>query len=218
MKKIVTMMVSLCLFLLTACAGGEESLEARSYAAEAAEVDSVAIDVSGKEIQVSPSEDGQIRIDYCEGGKTAYDIQLTDGVLTMTEDGGAGLGQYFGVRPSGDGAKIHLQIPSGVLASLELTTSDEDISLAAMTAADRVVLVNNNGDIAFDALDVGSGLTVENKNGDITGTIAGGYEDYAITSSVKKGENSLPGRKEGGEKSLDVTNNNGDIDVTFTAG
>ena len=56
---------------------------------------------------------------------------------------------------------------------------------------------------------------MENKNGDITGAIVGSYDDYAITCTVKKGESSLPEDKEGGSKTLTVSNNNGDIAIDF---
>ena len=56
---------------------------------------------------------------------------------------------------------------------------------------------------------------VDDKNGDITGAVAGSYDDFAITSATKKGERILPDAKEGGEKTLDVTCNNGDVEISF---
>ena len=56
-------------------------------------------------------------------------------------------------------------------------------------------------------------LTV--KNGDISGTIAGSYDDFAIQSEIKKGESNLPGNKNGGEKTLTVSGNNGDVHIEF---
>ena len=61
----------------------------------------------------------------------------------------------------------------------------------------------------------GACITLENKNGDITGTVVGSYDDYAISSTVKKGESSLPDRKDGGSRTLTAVNNNGDIQVAF---
>lgn len=65
-------------------------------------------------------------------------------------------------------------------------------------------------------MEIGNSLTLESKNGNITGTVAGGYDDFSISSSVKKGENNLPEQKEGGEKTMTVTANNGDIAIRFT--
>ena len=43
----------------------------------------------------------------------------------------------------------------------------------------------------------------------------GGWDDYAIRTEIKKGESNLPESKEGGAKTLDVSANNGDIDIKF---
>ncbi len=63
---------------------------------------------------------------------------------------------------------------------------------------------------------MGSALTLTAKNGDIRGTVTGGYDDFAMTSEVKKGTCNLPAHKEGGSKTLNVSNNNGDIQIEFT--
>ena len=55
------------------------------------------------------------------------------------------------------------------------------------------------------------------KNGNISGTIAGGYDDFAIISEIKKGESNLPGNKDNGEKTLNVSCNNGDVDIQFAS-
>lgn len=81
-----------------------------------------------------------------------------------------------------------------------------------------VSLSSNGGDVSFGNLSVGSGLALNAKNGDITGTVVGSYDGFAITSNVKKGENTLPDSKEGCEKTLDVTCNNGDVEVSFVEG
>ena len=58
-------------------------------------------------------------------------------------------------------------------------------------------------------------LTV--KNGDISGTVKGSYDDFAIQSEIKKGESNLPDNKDGGEKTLNVSSNNGDVNITFVS-
>lgn len=83
-----------------------------------------------------------------------------------------------------------------------------------MTVAGSVNITVNGGDISFDALYVGNALYLTVKNGDIEGTLVGSYDDFAISSKVKKGESNLP-NKTGGEKTLNVSANNGDIDIEF---
>lgn len=73
----------------------------------------------------------------------------------------------------------------------------------------------NNCSLSFDLPDVGDALRLEGENGRISGTITGGYDDFAISCAVKKGNSNLPESKEGGDKSLAVSMNNGDVDITF---
>ena len=66
-------------------------------------------------------------------------------------------------------------------------------------------------------LTVGREIALTAKNGDISGTVVGSCDDFAIRSAVKKGESNLPEAKDGGEKSLNVSCNNGDISIAFQA-
>ena len=83
------------------------------------------------------------------------------------------------------------------------------------TLTDQMTCRTNNADIVFEPLDVGGAIHLEAKNGDITGTVVGGYDDFSITTQVKKGETNLPKSKPEGEKSLDVSVNNGDAQIRF---
>ena len=73
----------------------------------------------------------------------------------------------------------------------------------------------NNGNIIFEQLAVGRTIDLVSKNGNISGAISGGYDDFAITTTIKKGDSNLPAQKDGGEKTLNVTANNGDINIEF---
>ena len=46
---------------------------------------------------------------------------------------------------------------------------------------------------------------------------AGGWDDYTIKVTIKKGESNLPDNKDSGEKALTVSNNNGNIDIEFVS-
>ena len=98
---------------------------------------------------------------------------------------------------------------------MDIYTTNENISVTSLTVTDHVTLSNNNGDISFDKLAVGNSLQIENKNGNISGSVVGNYDDFTISTESKKGENNLPASKDGGAKTLNVTNNNGDINVEF---
>ena len=79
-------------------------------------------------------------------------------------------------------------------------------------------LSSNGGNIEFGTLEVGSALSLDVKNGDISGAVAGGYDDFSIQCEIKKGESNLPDQKEDGGKALEVSCNNGDVDVEFANG
>ena len=72
-----------------------------------------------------------------------------------------------------------MQVPDGLLDSLEISTTDEDITLPALAVTGSISLSSNGGDVSFGNLSVGSGLALNAKNGDITGTVVGSYDgDY----------------------------------------
>ena len=50
------------------------------------------------------------------------------------------------------------------------------------------------------------------KNGDIKGTVIGSYDDFSIHVDSKKGNSNL-NNKDGGEKTLSISCNNGDINI-----
>lgn len=106
-------------------------------------------------------------------------------------------------------------MPDGLLDSLEISTTNEDITLPELAVAGSVSLSSNGGSVRFATLAVGSSLRLHVKNGDISGTVAGSYDDYSIQCSVKKGESTLPDSKTGGEKTLEAACNNGNVEIAF---
>ena len=219
MKKIFSLALCLVLssFLLAGCSDNSEPFEEKSYTPDT-QINEINLDVTDREIEVSLSEDEQVHIQYYENSKEYYDIFVSDeNVLTMTSASDKGWTDFIGVKPSDDNRKILLQIPDGLLENLTLSTTNENITLSTLTVAGNINLSSNGGNIAFENLDAGSGLTLNAKNGNISGTIAGSYEDFSIQSSIKKGESNLPDNKEAGDTTLDVTGNNGDIHIEFTA-
>lgn len=219
MKKIVMSLTrfALCVIALTAltgCTNNEEEFTPKSYEAEVEEVTEVCIDVRDRQIEVMPSADNQIHIDYFENSKEYYDISITgDQVLTMTAKSDKGWTDYIGGKPASGSRKISLQLPDGLLSVLSLSTTNEAISLAPLTVTGDISLSSQGGDIVFEKLKVGSAISVETKNGDITGSIIGSYDDYTISCDIKKGESNLPISKGSGTKTLAAANNNGNIDI-----
>ena len=84
-----------------------------------------------------------------------------------------------------------------------------------MTVGGSVTISSNGGNITFENLDVGNDLHLTVKNGDISGTVIGSYDDFSIQSEIKKGESNLPDNKDSGQKKLNVSGNNGDVNIEF---
>ena len=146
-----------------------------------------------REIEVTLSDDEQVHIQYSENSKEYYDISVSDGnVLTMVNANNKEWTDYIGGKPSTKDRKIVLQMPTTLLDTVTLSTTNEDISLPVLAVTGSIDISTNDGNITFESLDVGNTLTLTVKNGDISGMIGSRYEDFVIQSEVKKGDSSLP--------------------------
>lgn len=219
MKRIfpLTFCLVLASSLLVGCSSGSgDPFTQQEYTADPAQVEEIRVDVRDRQIEVSPSQDGQIHITYFENSKETYDIAVSgEKVLSMTSADSKEWTDYIGGKPSAEDRVILLQVPGGLLESLTLSTTNEDITLSPLAVSGSVTLSSNGGNIAFEGLEVGAALSLTIKNGNITGTVTGSYEDFAIQWDGKKGNSNLPEWKDGGEKTLSVSSNNGDVDVAF---
>lgn len=217
MKKIISIVLYLILgsLILSGCSSSSEPFEEKSYTPET-KISQIKLDVRDREIEVSLSEDEQVHIKYYENSKEYYNISTTEeNVLTMTLTNDKEWTDYIGGKPSIENRKISLQIPNALLETLTLSTTNEDITLSALTVTESINISSNGGNIVFGNLDVGSTLTLNAKNGNISGSIVGSYDDFSIQSQIKKGESNLPDNKDSGEKALNVTCNNGDVNIEF---
>lgn len=218
MKKILAALTACTVFAaLLAAVGcsGEETFEAKRYSSGEDSVTSVSIDVTDREVEIITSADGQVHIDYSESEQEFYSLRLSeDGDLTMTLETDKDWTDFIGTKPAAQYRKITLSVPDG-LDALTIRTTNEAIGVSTLTVQNAVMLDCNGGNIAFELLGVGKSLDVTAKNGSITGNVLGGWDDFSVSCEIKKGESNLPERKEGGEKSLTVNCNNGDIDIQF---
>lgn len=214
-----TISLALCFVLgssiLSGCSNSSKPVEEKNYTSDT-QINEINLDVRDREIEVSASEDEQIHIQYFENNKEYYDISVSDeNVLTMTSASDKEWTDYIGVKTSAEDRKISLQIPDVLLNNLTLSTTNEDITFSALAIGGSANISSNGGNIVFENLDVGSNLTLNVKNGDISGTVVGSYDDFSIQSEMKKGESNLPDNKDGGEKALNVSANNGDVNIEF---
>ncbi len=215
MKKNISLVLCIIFgsLILSGCSSSNEPFEKKNYTPET-QINEINLDVRDRKIAVSLSEDEQVHIEYSENNIEYYDISVSDEkVLTMTSLSDKEWMDYIGGKLSAEDREISLQIPDTLLENLVLSTTNEDITLSALTVTGSINISSNGGNIAFENLDVGNALFLNVKNGDISGTIVGSYDDFSIKSEIKKGESNLPDNKDGGEKMLNVLCNNGDIDI-----
>ncbi|WP_025785285.1 DUF4097 family beta strand repeat-containing protein [Sporosarcina sp. D27] len=99
--------------------------------------------------------------------------------------------------------------------NIKMKTKNDDIILDEVSAEGSIEATSNKGDTKVSNVSVGDALKLRTKDGDITGTVKGSYDLFKIISEVSKGENNLPETKKGGNKTLDVGANNGDINIEF---
>lgn len=218
MKKIILLILCLVLgcFSVAGCSDDSEPFKEKSYTADP-RTKGITVDARDRQIEVSLSGDEQIHIQYFENNKEYYNISVSDeNLLTMASAASKEWTDYIGGKTSAEYRKISLRIPSALLDSLTLSTTNGDISLPALSVNEKISLSSNGGNISFGSLDTGVSLTLNVKNGNISGEVAGSYEDYAIRSEIKKGESNLPGTKDGGEKTLNVSCNHGNVDISFS--
>lgn len=217
MKKLLFCMAACAVLALcmTGCSS-QQTFEEGSYCAEGEEVRAVTVDVSDREVLIGASADGQMRIEYSESEKEYYDISLSEeGELTMTLVLDKQWTDFIGTKPAIEDRTIRLYLPDGLLSSLKVTTTNEEIVLSPLSVAGSVALDSNGGDVRFDSVLVGTEASFAAKNGNIVGSLVGGWDDFSISCTVKKGESNLPESKPGGEKSLAVDCNNGDVAIEF---
>lgn len=217
MKKIIAFTLCLALnsFALTGCSGESEPFKEKRYTPDK-QVSGINLEVRDREIEVSLSEDEQIHIQYFENDKEYYDISVSDeNVLTMVNTSSKEWTDYIGGKSSAENRKILLQIPDTLLDNLSLSTTNENVSLPALAVTGNITISCNSGNITFESLNVGNALSLTVKNGDISGKVIGNYDDFAIQTEIKNGEINLPDTKDSGEKLLNVSSNNGDVDIAF---
>lgn len=203
--------------ILAGCSSESVTYEEKSYSASVKEIQTITIDVNDRKIEVFPSESQEVRITYSESDKDFYNINLSEEKeLLMTATSDKDWKDYIGKKATKEARTIQIWLPDKLIENITLKTSNEEIELPPLSVTGAVNIKVNNGDIQLDKLSVGTTLTLETKNGEINGTIQGLLDEFTILSKAKKGKSNLPESKGEGDKKLDVSTNNGNINLEFT--
>lgn len=219
MRKFWTILVALIssfcgMFVLSSCRG-EENFVSDSYFCEGGTVTDIRIDVADREIDIGKSEDDKIYVDFFESEKEYYDIDNVDGTLCIQLILDKEWTDFIGTKPDAQYRRISVKLPENIIRNLFVKTTNADIDIQPTVISDSLFLDVNGGNITFDTLSAGNNIDLTVKNGNINGSIVGGWDDFAISCQIKKGESNLPENKEGGDKRLSVNCNNGDVVIDF---
>lgn len=202
-------------FALAGCAG--ETFTAKAYVGEAG-IAGVDIRLSDRTVELVASPDDRVRIEYYDSEKEYLSVSVSEeNILTVELTFDKDWTDYIGTKPAAEYRRLTVAVPAGVLEQLAVATTNGDITASGVSVSGAVTLSSNGGNVVCERIDAGTSITLTAKNGDVTGTIAGGWDDFAITCSIKKGESNLPEEKPGGAKSLRVDCNNGDVALSFVS-
>lgn len=133
------------------------------------------------------SDDGRIHIDCAESEKEFYDISLSGSELTVKLVFDKDWTDFIGTKPAKEYRTIKIRVPLDGLTRLDVKTTNEAITVSSLAVSGEISLSSNGGDIVFEELFVGKGMEATVKNGDITGSLVGGWDDFSIECSIKKG-------------------------------
>lgn len=208
MKKIIVIIMLLTSSILASCAS-DNQFTPMEYTAS--DVKAIRIDVRDREISISPSSDGKVHIDYFASSKEDYDFEIENGKLTVKSVSNKNWMDFIGTKPSKQYRKLSIEIPATIIKELSVATTNENISVKEAAAA-SIFLSSNGGNVNIGNLSVKDSLELTAKNGDIKGTVIGSYDDFSIQVDSKKGNSNL-NNKDGGEKTLSISCNNGDINI-----
>lgn len=217
MKKFVVLfaLISVLVFAFAGCSNGDTFTE-KSYSSGESEIEKVVVQVTDRELEICASADNQIYIDYFDGEKEYLDISVSQSKeliikLVFNKD----LTSVIGTKSLAEYRKIKIRIPDNLITTISASTTNENIKITDLSFIEKIDLDNNGGNVLLERVSVGKGLNLIAKNGNITGSIIGGWDDFSMACSIKKGDCNLPTLKEGGAKSFTANCNNGNINVEF---
>ncbi|MCI9032109.1 MAG: DUF4097 family beta strand repeat protein [Clostridia bacterium] len=218
MKKLTVLFLAVIgalVFALSGCSNNDTFTE-KSYSSGETEIEKIILQATDREVEISASDDNQIYIDYFDGKKEYLDISVSESKeLTVKLVFDKDWKDYIGTKPSAEYRKIKIVIPDNLISTLSVNTTNENIKVNSLSFTENISLDTNGGNIICERVSVGKSINLKAKDGNITGSIIGGWDDFSISCTIKKGDCNLPELKEGGEKSFAADCNNGNISIEF---
>ncbi|MED3912786.1 DUF4097 domain-containing protein [Peribacillus simplex] len=150
-----------------------------------------------------------VKIAVPSGITSGIDIKTSNGDIDLSEVNISGA-----VDATTSNGKIKVSNVA-VDKNLKMESKNDDIILSSVGIKGTFDATTSNGNIEVTKVAVKDTLKLSTTNGDITGIIKGAYDAFSISSHTSKGKNNLPENKINGDKTLDVSTNNGDINLEF---
>lgn len=218
MKKLATLLfalIGILVFALTGCSNND-TFTKKTYSTGESEIENITIQLENREIEISPSNDNQIYIDYFDGEKEYLDISILENKeLSIKLVYNKNWIDYIGTKAPAEYHKIKIALPNNLISTLSSITTNANIKVNSLSLTQSIALETSGGNILCEQVNIGKSINLKAKNGNITGSIIGGWDDFSISCKIKKGDCNLPLLKENGEKSLIADCNNGDINIQF---
>lgn len=202
--------VGIAVLLLTGCTQDLHFVEMEKSFTE--RILTLNLDAQDRRVVVSGTEDENLLFRYQDSERAILDFELTETTLDVDLVIEREFGDFFGIQADVSYRSIEIYVPQDKPLSLNISTTNEYVSIEGISV-ETLTVSNNNGDIIFTDITSTGDISLSTKNADITGNIIGSYDDYAIDVDIKKGDTNLPISKESGSKRLSISNNNGDVFV-----
>lgn len=169
---------------LDAYTGGKEKPQPLTASYSPGAVTAVKVDASVGDVAVIGTEaGGDLEVLY----STRYTCQVEGGVLTLTEQEGAGGWKWYRIWNSWGGREdgVTIQVPWDMLLSYDLTTGVGDLRMKDVDA-ERVAVAGDSGDIRLYRV-TGTDFTVSQGVGDVSLTDCQG-EGLSLSADVGRSQ------------------------------
>ncbi|MGO0985297.1 DUF4097 family beta strand repeat-containing protein [Clostridioides difficile] len=215
MRKIVKILLILCICSLAyGCSKQSENIKVKEFSIPSAEINTIEIVLKDIPVNFVISETDTISLSYSQSEKNYFDINEKNGTLSIRSKTEKEFLDYIGFSDN-SAQSLTIEIPAVIQSDFNLKTSNSDIVLPEIDMKGNVNIDLNNGDILFDKIMFEKDTILFAKNGNIKGKINNKYEEFKIVSEAHKGESNLPDSKKNGNKLLNVSTNNGDVEIEF---
>lgn len=169
---------------LDAYTGGQEKPQPLTASYSQGAVTAVKVDASVGDVAVVGAEaGGDLEVLY----STRYTCQVEDGVLTLTEQGGAEGWKWYRIWNSWESREdgVTIQVPWDMLLSYDLTTGVGDLRMEDVDA-ENVAVAGDSGDIRLYRV-TGTDFTVSQGVGDVSLTDCQG-EGLSLSADVGRSQ------------------------------